>query len=651
MFRFFVLLLVAALAQQPVLAEGVLIEDLYDIPDSNSNVDGTSSVYFESVAALDLDQRTIVARLASESIDGLAAAEKVFEMGAFSDTFAVLTITDGGFSNLSVPAGTPVVGTTASGATIRGIANFGSDFGNSTLEVHYVSASESSSNVCSVGGNPQPITTGCKFLGNHDSLVSIFKLCVRLRNGKALLLFHFFLIAKYVRTYSFLVFDPGDKWHGLGFAPSGTISLDGEIYRGSYGYSYNPLENNYNGLSLSTLDRFRDSTTPQRTFNKFFKYYRNADYDKEWIHSAFTGASTSGFENGVMDFQNFGLEGRGAAIRWGVVVLRVWMFVVNGLEAAVSKCGTGQISVDRWDQAVAAYSGSVPIATGGDGYFLFTLAQTECRNFGTCDKGSGLAPINEKIYENFRQGKGNLLQGDCTSADANAKRISELMTIPLIQGIMRSAHALDLRDNSQETIQGQAAAYAAAILPLMNDCSMGNAFVVYDDLAPGRATGGSFEVIKAALERAYDCLGVTCDDVGGLLNLKGDGYEIGAEPCGYNTGSIANTPTQAFAPTRQPTPQPIPQPNPTSFPVPVNKGNNMSGSNPSTRSNALVMGLSIGAGIVAALIAIIVGISDHKRSKQFDTAEGTTDTGAVEIAAKNAGNGEAAVVTSGTQIV
>ena len=344
-----------------------------------------------------------------------------------------------------------------------------------------------------------------------------------------------------------------------------------------------------------------------------------------------------------MDFQKFGFEGRAAAIRLGIVVFRVWMFVVNSVEDAVSNCITGVPSADRWDQAVAAYTGSELIATGESGYFLFTLAETECLNFGTCTQATNPAPINQEIFQNFRQGKASLLQGNCDNAKDNAQSITKLMTIPLIQGMLRLTHDLDLKDNSQETTQGQVAAYAAAILPLLESCSTGNAFIIYDDLAPGNAVTGSFEVVKAALERSYDCLGLTCKDIGGLLNLRRDGYELGAEPCGTSTSSSSqNTPTQAFTPTRQPTRQPTVTN--VSSTASANNKSEESYANSSNNSRQLVIGLSIGLVVLAALIAFIQGFIDYKNMKQFDTGNGTIELPAGENVGGGTGD-EAAMST------
>ena len=40
-----------------------------------------------------------------------------------------------------------------------------------------------------------------------------------------------------------------------------------------------------------------------------------------------------------------------------------------------------------------------------------------------------------------------------------------------------------------------------------------------------------YEVVKASLERSYECLGINCEHVGGLINSRGDGYLLGAEAC------------------------------------------------------------------------------------------------------------------------
>jgi hypothetical protein len=156
--------------------------------------------------------------------------------------------------------------------------------------------------------------------------------------------------------------------------------------------------------------------------------------------------------------------------------------------------------------------------------------KNECVKFGTCKKGDR-APVNTMIFDKFNDGKKYLIEGACAGAKTSANQIKVLMTIPIIQGLIRAVYALDVQNDFQETTQGMAAAYAAGLLPLVSKCNEGNAVVIYTDLKPGNSLVGSYEVVKASLERSYECLGINCEHVGGLINSRGDGYLLGAEAC------------------------------------------------------------------------------------------------------------------------
>ena len=221
-----------------------------------------------------------------------------------------------------------------------------------------------------------------------------------------------------------------------------------------------------------------------------------------------------------------------AAIRLGLPLLHVWMYVLGSVEGAAASClesGDNSARAMAWDDAVALYAGSGALESGKGGYFVYTLVQDMCHAFGTCAVGDR-APLNAKLFEHFRDGRQNLKDGDCSGARAHAGHIKGLMTVPLVQGVIRAAYALDVQDDKKAAAHGIGAAFSAAILPLLHACNDGNADVVYNDLKPGN-TGGSYEVVKSALERSYECLNVDCEDVGGLVDLLGDGYLAGAEAC------------------------------------------------------------------------------------------------------------------------
>eukprot|EP00535_Pseudo-nitzschia_heimii_P001999 CAMPEP_0197179574 /NCGR_PEP_ID=MMETSP1423-20130617/4473_1 /TAXON_ID=476441 /ORGANISM="Pseudo-nitzschia heimii, Strain UNC1101" /LENGTH=624 /DNA_ID=CAMNT_0042629497 /DNA_START=259 /DNA_END=2133 /DNA_ORIENTATION=- len=615
------ILVAAAFAARPfAVAGGGVLEGIYTLPDVIDGGDDSaySFLRFDSVAALDGDQKIILARLVSESDEGMLAAQRVFEKGAYSEPFAVFSHPI--ITGSDIPPGTVVTGPSVGGGLIRGVAHYGSPAGNGTLTVHYPTrgtdddaeidvATGTLDNLggggamCRVGGNPSPVTDGC-------------------------------------------------------YAASGTL----QIYTGSTAsgtalnveYTYDPQTDNSNGLSLSYL--YGDRSQPGITFQKYVDYYGRVDYDSEWIRSAFAGVATPAFSNSLgghtgMDFSRLDKEGRHAAIRWGMVVLKVWIFVVESLEEAASLCETSNAdAVRRWDRAVGAFAGSGPIAetpaNEADGYFVYSLIETECISFGTCGNEGGMVPLNREILQVMDSGRKLLYTGSCGSVREKAQRLVELLLVPLIQGTLRNAYALDNQDNSNGWVQGQTAAYAAAIAPHLHSCSAGDAFVVIDDLAAGNATGASFEVIKDSLERSYGCLRVTCEDIDGLRAVNSDAYEPGAEPCG-TVGSLYTDPS---VPAPTPALPSIPEPATTTTTTSTNSGSSYSGYSDLSKTDDIMIGVTIGASLVAAAIAIGYCCWDAKQTKGIEAAK------AAEAEADRASSGEVdsdAVepVATNTQIV
>ena len=443
-----------------------------------------------------------------------------------------------------------------------------------------------------------------------------------------------------------------------GFAPTGTITISGFGNSYEFQYSYQPQYDNRSGLSLASLDRLRGqavTTTPPETLTKFLNYYdNNSFYDQDWIEAVFRATATTG-SNGVMDFSTFGYEERSSAIRTGIVVFRVWLFVLNSIDDAVAECGQqfgGQFGLTRWDHAVAAYSGSIPIETTSTdyslGYFLFTLAQTQCKYFGTCDQITGVAKVNQDVFELFRTGRTQMVNADCDNAKISAQKLRSLLIVPLIQGLLRAVHNMDEKDIIGEGDQGDAVAYAAALLPLLHDCSVGYAFSIYDSVKPERIQTISYAVIKDSLEQTYECLQVTCEEIGGLLNYGGSGWFPGAEPCGV------------VIPAQQPTPSVNPNPidDDDNF-VPSSGSISRPADDDDFKMNtaknrfrtvdkqqALLIGLFSGLGVLAAIIAIVVGCRDSKRAKELDTANGPTSS-ADMMASKD----DDVVISTSTEVV
>merc|ERR1719214_1885 len=119
------------------------------------------------------------------------------------------------------------------------------------------------------------------------------------------------------------------------------------------------------------------------------------------------------------------------------------------------------------------------------------------------------------------------------------------MTVPLVQGTLRYAWKtgqIDGVDNKPSDQSAENSTFAAAVLPLVHACDAAAAKTVSDHMKFGAAVygkDGAFAsgtkpdtaAVKAALESTYDCLGITCAHVGGLLSSDGVTPEAGMASC------------------------------------------------------------------------------------------------------------------------
>ena len=346
-----------------------------------------------------------------------------------------------------------------------------------------------------------------------------------------------------------------------GFAPAGTLTIGSpqDLLSLSFDYSYDPFKSNLNArtlqsMSTSAKEQMYDcANCPYDTYQKFYNYYGAFDYGNEWILAAFNKGATN-FINGNADFGAYGdadVEGAVEGLRKGTVYLNVFMEVVKSMESAVDDCLAGcdydncdgKSKTNSWDEAVAFYVGSeTKVSDGQQGKFLYTHANKRCRNFGTCDDDSGEALANAGIMEEFQTGQMHLFNGQCDDAKHTKEHIVSLMAAPLIQGTLRFAYMMGKDGIDDARADATGATYAASVLPFVHACSPVDAQIIHSNMRVG-VSSPNFEEVKAAFERSYSCMGLSCEEIGGLL---GDSdYMEGAEPCVgldfSDTVSIANT--------------------------------------------------------------------------------------------------------------
>lgn len=250
--------------------------------------------------------------------------------------------------------------------------------------------------------------------------------------------------------------------------------------------------------------------------------------------AAFEGTRTR-FPNVNIDFDEMGLEGRGEFIAKGVSSMGVWMFVIGLMEASLDKCMSGCVDCNNgairlWDEAVALYTGSLEGPDGsGDGHFAYSLADERCTEFNTCGKRrnklTGTSAVNLEIFELFRQSHEEMLSGVCQPAHDHKRRIVDLMTIPLIQSSLKYSYIVGRQPSGSSKEEAEAAVFAASLLPIIHHCSKEDAIIIWENVAL------DFVQVKEAFERNYECLRITCDDIGGVYDSQNLSYYPDATPC------------------------------------------------------------------------------------------------------------------------
>lgn len=346
-------------------------------------------------------------------------------------------------------------------------------------------------------------------------------------------------------------------------------------------YTYDLIADNYNlrtiqGFSTGSSDVFINcQRCPLSTHQKFVNYYGDFFYADDFIQAALDGSQTN-FENGNIDFARVGSQGRsGESVvsrRWRVhiytalslfgshllfslgslkeaikrftVYLNIWMFVVGMLEFSIEACIENELlnSLSYWDQAVAFYVGSLEGTDGsGDGLLLYHLADQICVEFDSCDE-NGSSAVNRNVFEVFKNGQSDVAQGDCIAVEARKNRIVSLLSVPMIQGGILYTAKTD--KGERDHIAGFV--FASAILPLLYDCNREKAAIIYDafknSFEMGVDTTTVLPLVTAAFEDNYECLGITCKDVGDLYGAELCGGPLAGSKAGNSSGSDVDNP-------------------------------------------------------------------------------------------------------------
>eukprot|EP00591_Stephanopyxis_turris_P003722 CAMPEP_0195524766 /NCGR_PEP_ID=MMETSP0794_2-20130614/24798_1 /TAXON_ID=515487 /ORGANISM="Stephanopyxis turris, Strain CCMP 815" /LENGTH=517 /DNA_ID=CAMNT_0040655057 /DNA_START=34 /DNA_END=1587 /DNA_ORIENTATION=+ len=444
-------------------------------------------------AALDQDQEAMVSAIGLGTEEGLQTALDIYTKGGNSKSYAVLTLIDSAIST-AMAKGTAVSGTNESGMTVTGKLYYDVTPDATSITVQYATTDQPLNHVgCRVGGLTSATTDGC-------------------------------------------------------FGASGTVTV-GET---ELTYSYDVLTGNQNGRTLngfstSAKDKMYmcEKNCPYNEYKAYYDYYKQFDYASQFVTGAISRTQTQ-FMNNDKDFSDWPIVARGEMAKKASAYMSVYMYVIREFEDAYSDCTSGCIDcnddpVHAWDEGVAFYTGSLEGSDGsGDGAMLYGLADKRCINFNTCGENggelSGRAKINYQAFDLFHRGQGYIQTGECDKLPGIIGQITEKMRVPLVQGTLRYAYKVgELNGGEKEKAEGDV--FAAAILPVVHACDSSAAATIQENMEYSARTTDA-AAVKAAFESVYSCMGITCDDVGGLFN-SGTGMDYpGAEACGSGSAAM-----------------------------------------------------------------------------------------------------------------
>jgi hypothetical protein len=198
-------------------------------------------------------------------------------------------------------------------------------------------------------------------------------------------------------------------------------------------------------------------------------------------------------------------------------------------------------SIGAFEEGVALFIGSLegPSGTNGNGYMPYTLGDKRCPNFKTCgmtgNETAGIAKVNMQIIDQFKAFQQQYNTTNCTTHSPTllpiVNRITNLMKIPMVQGTLRYAEIISTTVGEVPyAIRAEGGTFAAGVLPYVHKCDPTDATTIYDNIWTG--TGATaFSDVKAAFEKNYECMGITCADIGGIVDSFGD-YKNTTKPCG-----------------------------------------------------------------------------------------------------------------------
>lgn len=296
-------------------------------------------------------------------------------------------------------------------------------------------------------------------------------------------------------------------------------------------------------VSLSQLAKLSERREADPIFSQFVSYFNDQEYADKIIREALDGTGKWGTRTA---------KERAEAIALTSSFQIVFMEIIRRLNNAVDEChvsdpdlGVDYSSGHRLDEAAAMIIGSMEgHGIGGssdleDGQLLWNLANERAFQFQTINK-MNYATVNSEIFDLLYAAKGELDGVACTNLERSVLRLQQLMTVAVIQSIIRSAVTADgLMATSSDLSLVSGEVFALSILPIIDAHDAATAELISENM-----------IVKDGVKPVRDGQEVVADGFGFAITraIKLPCSYLGAtsevDPCRRFGGAVSASPRQ-----------------------------------------------------------------------------------------------------------
>ena len=182
-------------------------------------------------------------------------------------------------------------------------------------------------------------------------------------------------------------------------------------------------------------------------------------------------------------------------------------------------------AVHAWDEGVAFWAGSLEGIDGADsGEVLHMLAEKRSGQYAytPATHGKSASSVNADLVEQFIAGEAHLVAGDCDKIDPIIKKVISLMIVPVIQGAQRYAWKVGSGTSNTPKSRAEGWAFASSILPMVEACDPESADIIEKnmDYSANIPMADGTDAVFEAWQKTFQCLGITCKDVGEFVESK-----------------------------------------------------------------------------------------------------------------------------------